>query len=467
MAAASFITMTRQDVEAGNWLDPLKSAWANGKTGLIKVAPEPSGDPELKQAIETMLSSNGSYRSGETVVIHARPAALAMACETAYLLQEIDISAQVVLGISSLAREVRELLEEVYGLGFDPLKIDPEALAGIGACYRELMAPIEADGGGHWIVPLGSSPDPDPTDIPAVDLFTKVASAGLAPIGMMRNDGRIVSHDIWLTPTGLDVERLNADLAPDQHWTLDEWRSQVFRSMAVSADELKRLALGIEGVGLTIEASLKGGTLRYSREDGTDFTYRVDGRPVILDCGRVGDNSLGGTEAFSSVITNQPTTEVFVAPIEDSASGVIVFTVPERAVHGIIQAPYRIEMKAGRVVGASAPDKESERILRHYTGLEQYDGLVSTGDEKSAFDLRRVIAEMAIAGFNPVQLPEIKNGRLRPVTGQVLIDEKLGDHQAFGSNDQFKGINPSSIGDHHVEHTDFVGSVERKVELLG
>jgi len=72
---------------------------------------------------------------------------------------------------------------------------------------------------------------------------------------------------------------------------------------------------------------------------------------------------------------------------------------------------------------------------------------------------------MAIAGFNPVMLPEIQNGRLRPVTGLVLTDEKLGDHQAFGSNAQFMGSTPSTYRDEHVEHTDFVGGIERNVRL--
>ena len=360
---------------------------------------------------------------------------------------------------------MRQLLGAVYGNGFDPATADLSALSGISNCYRELLAPLESEGNGHWIVPIGTAIDPDPADVPALDLFTKVASRGLAPIGMLRSDGRILSHDIWMTPSPLDIERLNADLPENQHWSISEWRSHVFRSMAVSATELNRLAMEIEGVRLTIEASLRGGLLHYQRADGTDFTYRVEGRPVILDCGRVGDNSLGGTESFSSVITNQPTTEVFVAPLEDSLNGVMVYTVPERTVHGVIQPPYRIEVEKGRVIDIQAPDAESARILRHYCGLEPYDGSRPGGDEQSAFEMSRIIGEMAIAGFNPVQIPEINNGRLRPVTGLVLLDEKLGDHQAFGSNDQFMGRTPSAIGDHHVNHTDFVGTIDRTITL--
>jgi len=238
-----------------------------------------------------------------------------------------------------------------------------------------------------------------------------------------------------------------------------------FRSMAVSGEELRRLAMEIEGVHLTIDASRRGGVLFYAREDGTEFTYRVEERPVILDCGSVGIHSLGGTTEYRSAITNQPTTEVFVAPIEDSLTGVIVYTIPERTVHGTIQAPYRIEVREGCVIGTEAPDAESRKILRHYTGLEPYDGQNLTGAAREAFLMRRVIAEMAIAGFNPAMQPEIRNGRLRPVTGLVLTDEKLGDHQAFGSNDQFMGATPSAYRDEHVEHTDFVGTIDRVMRL--
>jgi len=144
---------------------------------------------------------------------------------------------------------------------------------------------------------------------------------------------------------------------------------------------------------------------------------------------------------------------------------VIVYPIPERTVHGVIRAPYRIETRDGRVTGVEAPDEESRRILRHYTGLAPYDGRPLSGDAAEAFELRRVIAEMAIAGFNPVMRPEIENGRLRPVTGLVLLDEKVGDHQAFGSNDQFMGRVPSAFGSEHVEHTDIVGGIARVMRL--
>jgi hypothetical protein len=480
MATGHFIEMDRRRVEDGSWLGEARIAWSAGRAGLVRVAPEPTRDPQLAEAVETMLASNGSYQAGDRAVIHVRPAALEMGCATAHALRERGIPATLVLGMLSLGAELVELIdlacraaETTTTLPGAPAPrakrdfgaVDPAVLAGVTACYRELLEPIEAAGRGHWIVPIGTAPDPDPSHVPAIDLFQKVAGRALAPIGAMRNDGRILSHDIWLSPSPLDVARLNEDLPAAKHWTLDEWRSLVFRSMAVSSEELHRAAMAIEGVQLTIHASEHGGRLAYAREDGTDFSYEVRERPVILDCGSIGVNSLGNTTPYRSAITNQPTTEVFVAPIEDSLTGVIVYTIPERTVHGVIRAPYRIEAREGRVIGVEAPDDESRRTLRHYTGLEPFDGKPLGGDAAEAFALRRVIAEMAIAGFNPVMLPEVKNGRLRPVTGLVLLDEKVGDHQAFGANDQFMGRVPSAVSNEPVEHTDFVGGIERVVRL--
>jgi leucyl aminopeptidase (aminopeptidase T) len=467
MNETHFTQLPRGAVEDGSWFAATEDAWRAGRIGLLTLTPEASGDAELRAAIETMIESNETYRSGDYAVIHARPAALAMGCETAHLLQERGITTTVVFGMTTLAREVHALLDAVYGgPGVDFSAADPARLQGVASCYEALLDPIRQTGRGHWIVPVGTSADPAADDVPALDLFSKVASRALAPIGELRSDGRIVSHDIWLNPGPLDVTRLNEELPSSRHWTLPEWRSLIFRSMAVSAGELRSLAEEIEGVALTTRASLKGGRLRYQRGDGTDFTYQVTGRPVILDCGRVGQNAIGGTTAFRSAITNQPTTEVFVAPLEDSLSGVIVYTIPERTIHGVIRAPYRIEIDGGRVTDVVAPDEESRRILRNYTGLEPYDGVPRQGDEATAFELRRVIAEMAIAGFNPVMQPEIENGRLRPVTGLVLTDEKLGDHQAFGANDQFMGTTPSAHSDHNVEHTDFVGGIARTMTLV-
>ncbi len=453
--------VSRAEVEDGSWVEPAAGAWARGRVGLVVVRPESTGDRELRAAIEHMLDANGTFRPGDRAIVHTRASAVAMGCEAADILREMDIDAVVVLGVTAMAAEARQLVAAACGGDPDPGAPPPEVLQGMATSYRSLMADIEREGRGHWIVPMGTDTDPDPADVPALDLLTGVVSPALAATAALRRDGRIRSHDMWFNPTELDVVRLNEGLPESRRWSLGEWRSLVFRAMSVDSATLYRAAMDLEATRAMIRGSLRGGRLRYRRSDGTDVTYRIQGRPVVLDRPEVGECALEGTGPFRSIIVNQPTTEVFSPPIEDSMDGVIVFKRPQRMPFGVIEAPYRIEVSAGRVTGVQAPDRESLRLLRHYGGLEPYSGDMPKGEEGTAFRMRRRIAEVAIAGFNPVLLPQVEAGRLRPVTGNPLLDEKLGDHQAFGANEFFKGATPSSVGGFQVLHTDFIDGVER------
>ena len=460
------IHVSTSDIKTGAWYDRCFREWSDGNVDLVTVEPEPSGDPELRKAIDTMLDSTNAYEPGDTAIIHTRLQSVDMAGEAAFALRDRGVTSNVVLGMVSLDEELAQLLKAVYKTD-DLAGADASGLAGVMDGYRAFLEPIGRNGRGHWLLAYPASKDPRPENTQAVNVFKKVAEKGLADVGAYREDGRIKSHDIWFYPTAIDVERLNDGLPANRQWTLEEWRNVIFKAMAVSADELEHCAMNIDAVQLTIEASLRGGTLRYRRDDGTDFTYRVEGRPVLLDCGKVGNNSLGGTTPQIARITNHPPTEAFCSPLEQSMNGTIVYMQPLLTPLGVIEAPYIIYVSGGRVLKVEATDKTSEKILREYTGLEPFDSKpFKNGDERDAFYMRGTVAEMAIAGFNPVTEPYIRAGRLRPVVGNLLIDEKAGDHQAFGSNDIFGGTTPSSYKGEHVEHTDFIGSIQRRLELL-
>ena len=454
-----------EDIVSGAWFPEYLAAWQRGDLGLLTVEPQPSSRQTLNDAIQTMLATNQSYEQGDHVIIHARPSGIEMGAATAYILHERGIDAQVVVGFHGLGTQVQQLMKAVYG-DQDLSKADDTGLQGLHDAYAKLFADLDG-GRAHWLLTTATSLDLEPEHVPAMHRYLDAVTHGIHPgLEALRSSGSLKSQEIWFNPTGLDVERLNAELPQDKHWTLEEWQDAIFRAMGVSGERLHEIAMGLEAVQLTIEASLHGGTLRYTRDDGTDFTYQVTGRPVLLDCGRPGNISIGATAPLQATITNQPTTEVYVAPKEDSMDGRIVYNSPMRTPLGIIQAPYDLDIRAGNVAGVqAAPEGDSMRILRHYTGRSDYDHRELNEQELAAFVMRGIIAEVAIAGFNPVLEPYIRQGRLPPVIGLTIIDEKLGDHQAFGANSFFGGLTPATHAGYSVDHTDLVGGIDRMLRL--
>jgi leucyl aminopeptidase (aminopeptidase T) len=148
---------------------------------------------------------------------------------------------------------------------------------------------------------------------------------------------------------------------------------------------------------------------------GTDLRLRVEGRSWLTDA--------YGTEPGHAA--NFPGAEVFVAPLEDSANGVLVadLTVPY-TVEGLVDEPVTLRFEHGRVTsieGGRAAD-----LLR--TLVEE----AGAGAD--------VIAELGI-GFNPTVTPR----------GHIMLDEKAGKtaHVAIGRNTgSYGGINDAKI---HVD----------------
>lgn len=137
---------------------------------------------------------------------------------------------------------------------------------------------------------------------------------------------------------------------------------------------------------------------------GTDLRLRVKGRTWANSDGR----------------RNMPSGEVFTSPIEDSAEGVVRFTVPS-SVRGSVVEDVTLRFEGGRVVEATA--KRGQDLL---------DGMLAT-DEGA-----RYLGELGI-GTNPhIRVPTLK----------TLFDEKiLGTvHLALGrSYESTGGRNDSAI----------------------
>lgn len=135
---------------------------------------------------------------------------------------------------------------------------------------------------------------------------------------------------------------------------------------------------------------------------GTDLTFSISGRQIAVDPGVV------RTPGYS----NLPAGECYVAPVEDSANGILVV---DKSFPGIlIEMPVTLVFEKGRVVDIKG-DKEAERLR----------SIIKEAEQKPHGEGCRVIAELGI-GTNP----EAR------ITGNVMTDEKaMGTiHIAIGHN---------------------------------
>lgn len=175
------------------------------------------------------------------------------------------------------------------------------------------------------------------------------------------------------------------------------------RALPVEYRELKR-------AGERIAAELSAAaTCRVTSPAGTDLILRLEGRTAICD-----DGNLQAEAAWG----NLPAGEAFIAPIETSGEGSIVFD-GALAGYGMLREPLRVTLARGR---ANDADGEAAQWL-----LDTLDAGGPTG---------RLIAELGI-GTNPQAV----------LTGSILEDEKaVGTaHLAFGTSASFGGTNVSRV----------------------
>jgi hypothetical protein len=189
-----------------------------------------------------------------------------------------------------------------------------------------------------------------------------------------------------------------------------------FVDAALLAAELSLPPPDLAAVAEGLLAQVRGAdSMRLRSPAGTDLSFRVTGRPWLTDAHPLGPGEYG----------NYPGGEIFVAPLEDSADGVLVadLTVPY-TVEGLVDEPVVLRFEAGRVISI-----EGGRAASMLQGLVEQAG---TGGD--------VIAELGI-GLNPTVKPR----------GHVMLDEKAAGtaHVAIGRNaGSYGGTNESSI---HVD----------------
>lgn len=150
---------------------------------------------------------------------------------------------------------------------------------------------------------------------------------------------------------------------------------------------------------------------------GTDLRLSTAGREWRADTGILRDRGVYG---------NLPAGEVYVAPIEESAEGVLVI---DRSLPGLLlKEPVRIVIERGRAVRIDGGE-----------GATYLEGAIRDAETRPNGEWARTIAELGI-GTNPM-------ARLQ---GNIMTDEKASGtvHVAIGRNDMFGGRSPAPL---HVD----------------
>jgi leucyl aminopeptidase (aminopeptidase T) len=179
----------------------------------------------------------------------------------------------------------------------------------------------------------------------------------------------------------------------------------MYRSVNVDYHQMRKTA------NLLMKELEKTDKIHIATEEGTDLTLGTKDRSFTGDVG-----------VQQSLECNLPCGEVYCAPLESEADGVVVFNASIGDI-GLLKEPLRIYISKGRITRFESEDEE---LVKRISALQNVD------------DDSMVIGELGI-GVNPGAA----------ITGNMLEDEKsLGTaHIAFGNNEDFPGggENKSSI----------------------
>jgi len=176
---------------------------------------------------------------------------------------------------------------------------------------------------------------------------------------------------------------------------------EMLREGGLYADyfEMKRLTEKLADMGSTAE------TIKITSSLGSDFTASLKGRKMLADTGYLQKKGSFG---------NLPAGEAFIAPVEGSAQGKLVFDGSFSSL-GVLKEPVELIVEDGRVVECS--DKTLTVTIEKYSNADN-------------------IAEIGL-GTN----------RAARLIGNVLEDEKVYGtcHVAIGDNHTFGGVTRAEV----------------------
>jgi leucyl aminopeptidase (aminopeptidase T) len=222
--------------------------------------------------------------------------------------------------------------------------------------------------------------------------------------------------DVFIAPTTKSLSHTQARKAANERGVRAATMPQITedmleRTMAADYGEVRRRS------GLLAEALTEGSEVRITSEQGTDLTLSIEGRRGISD-----DGDLREPGSFG----NLPAGEGFIAPVEGTTQGVIVFDGSIWPT-GLLEEPLVVTIVDGYATEITGWRSDGFRRTLEPHGKEAF-----------------AVAELGIGTNDAARL-----------TGNVLEDEKiLGTiHVAFGDNHTFGGtVRVSSHQDGIVMH---------------
>jgi len=212
----------------------------------------------------------------------------------------------------------------------------------------------------------------------------------------------MVQADVLVCPTKYSLSHTQARLAATRAGarvgTMPGIHPAMFFDGPIAADyaEVERRTLALQTL-LT-----RASTARIVTGEGSELRFSIAGRDGLASTGRLATRGAFG---------NLPSGEAYLAPVEGTAEGELIVNA-SCAMLGRLEAPMRLRISGGNLVGAEGPD--GRRLLE------------ALGDRPEA----RNVAEFGIG----------TNEKAR-ITGVILEDEKtIGTiHIAFGDNSTFGG----------------------------
>jgi len=176
--------------------------------------------------------------------------------------------------------------------------------------------------------------------------------------------------------------------------------------------------------------------VRIVADDGTDLVFRIKGRPVLVDDGMISRGDI----ARGDVGVNIPAGEVFIAPLETSADGVILFERVAIPGFGKLEG-LKLKFKRGKVVSYEAVRGRENftKFLRANTGEKDRIGEFGIGTNPgAAYTGGSIIVDEKIFGTAHIAIGNNRgayHGKNRASShldlikdmrrGQVFVDDEL------------------------------------------